>query len=253
MTPLWTDRNKDMAKKHWSLALLSKIGRDISSPFVKTATYWKQKLRWRGIVRFTRKARIGKGSSFEGANSIGDRSSFTGEMGYGTYMVEDCRIKGSIGRFTSIGSEVRTVTGTHPYKLPFATTSPLFFSTRLQAMESFTETQRFEEILPGVRIGNDCWIGMRVLLNGGISIGDGAVVLSGAVVTKDVPPYAIVGGVPAEIRGYRYDEQTIRFLLEAKWWDKPVPWLREHSALLCDMDALKKSLHEDIRHNRQPE
>lgn len=242
-----------MAKKNWITAILSKIGRDICSPFAGTARFWKQKLRWRGIVRFTRKARIGEGSSFEGANSIGDRSSFTGDMGYGTYMVEDCHIEGSIGRFTSIGSEVRTAVGTHPYQLPFATTSPLFYSTRRQAMETFTESQRFEEIRPGVRIGNDCWIGMRVLLSGGICIGDGAVVLSGAVVTKDVPPFAIVGGIPAQIRGYRYDEETVRFLLETKWWDKPIPWLREHAALLCDMEALKQCLNEDIRHNRQPE
>ena len=46
---------------------------------------------------------------------------------------------------------------------------------------------------------------------------------------------------------------TVRFLLETKWWDKPIPWLREHDALLCDMEALKQCLNEDIRHNRQPE
>ena len=66
-------------------------------------------------------------------------------------------------------------------------------------------------------IGNDVWIGERVFIVGGVRIADGAVVLVGAVVSKDVSPYAIVGGVPAKVIGYRYDEETIDFLLKVKW------------------------------------
>ena len=70
-----------------------------------------------------------------------------------------------------------------------------------------------------VRIGNDVWIGCRSVIMDGVTVGDGAIVAAGAVVTKDVPPYAIVGGVPARIIRYRFDENTIRRLLALKWWD----------------------------------
>lgn len=81
-----------------------------------------------------------------------------------------------------------------------------------------------------VIIGNDVWIGSNALVMGGITIGDGAIIAAGAVVTKDVPPYAIVGGIPAKVIRYRFDEPTIRELQELKWWDYnladlgDVPW-----------------------------
>ena len=95
-------------------------------------------------------------------------------------------------------------------------------------------------------IENDCWIGENVFIAGGVTIGDGAVVLAAAVVTRDVPSYAIVGGVPAKVVKYRYDEGTISTLLEIQWWNKGVEWLEEHWTLLCDVEKLK-SLHDDIR------
>ena len=73
---------------------------------------------------------------------------------------------------------------------------------------------------------------------------DGAVVLAHAVVTKDVPPYAIVGGVPAKVIGYRYDEDTIDFLLKVKWWNKDKKWFKEHWELLCDIDKMKTYFNE---------
>ena len=71
-------------------------------------------------------------------------------------------------------------------------------------------------------IKNDVWIGSHVLLLEGITIGDGAIIAAGAVVTKDVPPYSIVGGVPAKIIKKRFDDDTIRQLLELDWWSKPI-------------------------------
>ena len=68
-------------------------------------------------------------------------------------------------------------------------------------------------------IGNDVWIGSNVTILGGITIGHGAIVATGAVVTKDVPPYSVVGGVPAKVIRYRFSEEKIQELLDEKWWE----------------------------------
>lgn len=87
-----------------------------------------------------------------------------------------------------------------------------------------------------VVVGNDVWIGWQALLMSGVTVGDGAVVATFAVVTKDVPPYAIVGGNPARVIGYRFDEQTISDLLQLKWWDWPIERVRENLDLLMSSD-----------------
>ena len=221
------------------------MGRVFIAPFKDIGPYIRLKMRWHGKVRFTRSVSITEASEFEGVNSIGDNSHFPGNMGYGSYICDGSWVEASVGRFTSIGHQLRTIGGTHPLSEPFATTSPVFYSLRKQAMETFAKEQRFEELLPPVKIGNDCWIGDRVEIVGGVKIGDGAVVLTGAVVTKDVPPYAVVGGVPAKILKYRYDDETIAWLLKARWWDKPIDWLRENWELLCDIEKLKEALDDN--------
>jgi len=134
------------------------------------------------------------------------------------------------------------VQGVHPMSVPFATTSPMFYSMKKQTGYTFANRQMFDEMRAPITIGNDCWIGCRVFAAGGLTIGDGAVVLSGAVLTKNVPPYAVVGGVPAEVIKYRYDDETIRFLLETKWWNQPISWLEENWEALCDIEKLKSLL-----------
>lgn len=180
---------------------------------------------------------IDPSSTFEGANSIGEKSFFKGQMGYGTYIGANCYIDGNIGRFTSIASDVQCNLGVHPYKYPYVSTSPMFFSLLKQTGETFATKQMFQEIKPSIQIGNDCWIGQRTFIAGGVKIGDGAVVLAGAAVVKDVPDYAIVGGVPAKIIGYRYDSITIDILQQTKWWNMPIDWLREHFELFSDIDS----------------
>ncbi len=114
-------------------------------------------------------------------------------------------------------------------------------------MEEFLFYDKERQIVN--KIGSDVWIGIDVTLIGGVEIGDGAVVLTKAVVTKDVPPYAIVGGVPARIIGYRYDEETIKFLQNIKWWDMSPEWLKRNANLLCDIEALKEYFKNG--HNQQ--
>lgn len=93
-----------------------------------------------------------------------------------------------------------------------------------------------------VTIGNDCWINSNVTLISGITIGDGVVVLAGAVVTDDVPPYAIVGGIPARIIKYRYKETDIQWLLEKKWWNRNPEWLKKNWRLFSEMERLQKEM-----------
>lgn len=203
-------------------------------------------------LRFPFSSDIGVGSIIEGYNKIGPRTYFWGEMGRGTYIGRDSEIVGSIGRYTSIASMCHVLHGVHPYTYPFVTTSPLFYSNSRIVGDSYADgvyfpEQRYankEKKYPVV-IGNDCWINGNVVITPGVTIGDGAVVLAGAVVTKDIPPYAIVGGVPAKIIKYRYDEDDISFLLKIKWWDKDVYWLRSNWQSFHDIDALKHLFSND--------
>ncbi|WP_234463862.1 CatB-related O-acetyltransferase [Paracoccus caeni] len=71
-------------------------------------------------------------------------------------------------------------------------------------------------------IGHDVWIGANAVITRGVKVGTGAVIGAGAIVTKDVPPYAIVGGVPAKLLRMRFDEETVAKLLASEWWDLPL-------------------------------
>ena len=75
-------------------------------------------------------------------------------------------------------------------------------------------------------VGNDVWIGYEAVIMAGVRIGDGAVIAARAVVTRDVPPYTIVGGVPAKTIRPRFDDRTAARLLELQWWNWPVEKIR---------------------------
>ena len=81
-------------------------------------------------------------------------------------------------------------------------------------------------------IGNDVWIGYEAVILSGVTIGDGTIIGTRAVVTWDVPPYTIVGGVPAKPIRRRYDDATIDTLLRLRWWDWPREKLVHHIAAL---------------------
>ena len=207
---------------------------------------WVLRLKWRGKLQLEQGCDIALQAQFEGMNKIYSHSSFGGILGYGSYIGHHSSLTAKIGRFCSISNHVICNAGIHPFQAPFATTSPCFFSLRKQNGATFATQQMLNEIKTtdnegafDCEIGNDVWICEGVFINGGIHIADGAVVLAHAVVTKDVPPYAIVGGVPAKIIGYRYDEATIKWLLNVQWWNNPIAWFRAHWSLLCDIDKLK--------------
>jgi serine acetyltransferase len=84
-------------------------------------------------------------------------------------------------------------------------------------------------IMPPPIIGNDVWICFSSTILQGATIDDGTIIAAGAVVTKTVPAYAIVGGVPAKIIRYRFNEETIKRLLKIRWWDKDITWIDNHA------------------------
>ena len=214
--------------------------------------YYRLKNRGNNIKFDNQAVILGKDSSFEGNNRIGSSSRFHGSMGFGSYIGSNCEIDGKIGRFCSIAGNVHVVIGNHPTNT-FVSTHPAFFSTKKQAGFSFTNQQLFHESVYAddqnhqVLIGSDVWIGFGATILSGISIGDGAVIAAGSVVTKDVPPYAISGGVPAKIIRYRFEPDTIQFLLSDKWWAKDICWIERHSDLFTDIDQYRHFIEKGER------
>lgn len=92
-------------------------------------------------------------------------------------------------------------------------------------------------------IGNDVWVGYEAVILSGVTVGDGAIIGARAVVTRDVPPYAIVGGVPAKVIGKRFDDATVDRLLELRWWDWPFEEIKRVLPLIMngEPDKLAKA------------
>ncbi|WP_243652199.1 CatB-related O-acetyltransferase [Mariniflexile fucanivorans] len=133
-----------------------------------------------------------------------------------------------IGRFCSIGPGLKVGYGAHPVN--FLSTSPLFYSSKPWFGFALTNKDEYEEHATTV-IGNDVWIGANVFLMDGVTIGNGSIIAAGAVVTKDVPDYAIVGGVPAKIIKYRFVSDKIKEIQNLNWWDKDLEWLKKNAHL----------------------
>ena len=123
----------------------------------------------------------------------------------------------SIGSFCSIANDVFIGLGTHPSDL--LSTSPLFYrvANTFNYQVLLNKDYNFSEYQP-IEIGHDVWIGARAMVMDGVKVGDGAIIAANAVVTKDVPPYAIVGGIPAKIISYRFPPEKIAQLLKTQWW-----------------------------------
>ena len=139
-------------------------------------------------------------------NSIFDRYSFCGY---------DCQIINcSVGAFTSIANNVVIGGAMHP--MEWVSMSPVFYKGRDSVKKKFFEHMRPSDFT--TTVGNDVWIGQGAILKAGITVGDGAVIGMGSIVTKDVPPYFIVAGNPARFIRKRFNEAQIEKLLSIKWW-----------------------------------
>ncbi|GAN95358.1 acetyltransferase [Komagataeibacter europaeus NBRC 3261] len=137
-----------------------------------------------------------------------------------------------IGKYCSIGPEVLMILGNHRWDT--VTTYPFkgLGSFWPEAVEATDDHATRGNIV----IGNDVWIGARANIMSGVTIGTGAVVATASVVTRDVPPYAIVGGNPARVIKYRFSEEIIRRLLAVAWWDWPEQTIRERMKILMNDD-----------------
>lgn len=136
-----------------------------------------------------------------------------------------------IGRFTAIAPRVTFVMpgGNHPMVGPSTYPFTMFGGEWTEnTLEVFTAIGP----LPDTVIGNDVWIGRSATIMPGVTIGDGAVVAAHAVVTKDVEPYAIVGGNPARHIRTRFTAGEVELLLRARWWDWPTELITEHAATI---------------------
>lgn len=142
-----------------------------------------------------------------------------------------------VGKFCSIASGTLIGMGTHT--LNKLSTSSVFTEAKNGTGQKWVARKEVEPFRK-VKVGNDVWIGTRAMVMGGVTIGDGAVVGAGAVVTKDVPPFAIVGGVPAKIIRYRLPEEVVDEVLKHEWWSLPDEQLKEHIQLF------QKDIHADM-------
>ena len=136
-----------------------------------------------------------------------------------------------VGRFCSVGNNVVSGLASHTYAN--VSTSPLFTlrhnATRRQWVKR--DVAENSDDLPRTVIADDVWVGSNAMIMSGVRIGVGAVIGAGAVVTKDVPPYAIAVGVPAKVIKYRFDDAVRQKLLASRWWEQPEAVLKAHIPL----------------------
>ena len=184
---------------------------------------------------------IVNGSVLEGDNVICNNANISNShIGFGTVVGRKTSLTNClIGRFCSIAGNVHVVTPTHP--LDMVSTYPSFFNTcnNYPFGKGKSEKNEFLKTDSGysAEIGNDVWIGEGVTIKGGVKIGDGAVIAMNATVIKDVPPYAIVGGVPAKIIRFRMDDEQIEKMLKIKWWNWEPSVIAERREDFADINS----------------
>ena len=156
------------------------------------------------------------------------------KIGRYSYVYGTSAVDTEIGAFCSIAAGSNIGSGSHP--TDWVSSSPVFYKGKNVLKTNFSQNEYKE--YNKTTIGNDVWIGAKCNIKGGITIGDGAVIGMGSVVTKDIPPYEIWAGNPARCIRKRFDDETIEKLLETKWWTLPDEKLKELGDLFNDPKKL---------------
>lgn len=220
----------------------------LSNGLTRHLIYQTNRLRWslKGC-KLSSGAKVGFSSILEGRNCVGNSSIVNSKLGFATYVGDHSEILNmQIGKYCSIGSHVNCILGTHPTK-DFISTHPAFFSAHHSIGFTYVNENKFvEHNKPkngisnyNIVVGNDVWIANNVAILEGITIGDGAIIAANALVTKDVMPYSIVGGVPAKEIKKRFSENEIKFLLQTKWWNKSEKELKDKAKSFENFESFK--------------
>ncbi|UQB68755.1 CatB-related O-acetyltransferase [Epilithonimonas zeae] len=152
-----------------------------------------------------------------------------------TYISDSSVISETVmGKFCSVGPNVRTAPGKHPTHT-FVSTHPAIYSNPQYCLKNF-QTKDHHNPKRNVYIGNDVWICANAIIADGVTIGDGAIIASNSVVTADVEPYVIVGGVPAKFIRKRFKDEQIDVLNESKWWDQSIDWIDNNSDIFLNIE-----------------
>ncbi len=153
-----------------------------------------------------------------------------------------------IGKFCAIAEGARFIMNGANHAMSGFSTYP--FNIFGQGWEKGFDPVTWEKELRGdTVIGHDVWIGMEAVIMPGVQIGHGAIVAARSVVTRDVPPYAIVAGNAARVVKTRFDRQTVRRLLAVAWWDWPVEKITEHLDAIrgADIERLERAGRDALR------
>jgi len=165
---------------------------------------------------------------------------YASHLGCHTYIQKNASISNcTMGKFCSVAANVSVGLGQHPVE--YVSTHPAFFAKDQPLAKTFSNENRYETSKL-IEIGHDVWIGYGSMVMDGVSIGNGAIVAAGAVVTKDVPAYAIVGGVPAKIMKFRFEQEMREQLDASQWWNESDQWLSKHNALFSSPKDLLMQL-----------
>lgn len=180
-------------------------------------------------LALVRRSKIDTSAAIKGGARVYDC-----RIGRYSYIGRLCLLQSTtVGAFCSVADNASI--GLPGHSLSRVATSPVFSSGANVLGTNLSDSPT--DPLHQTSLGHDVWVGLSAIVLGGVSIGTGAVIGAGAVVTKDVPAYAVVVGNPARLLRYRFDAQTISSLLDSDWWSLPEPALRRVAASIDDVQT----------------